>query len=48
MDYDYTTFLETKSQFHPELLKLSESTGNKIKQVIIRMLKEAGYSAQIN
>lgn len=42
MDYDYTTFLETKSQFHPELLKLSESTGNKIKQVIIRMLKEAG------
>lgn len=41
-DYDYFTFFEAKSQYHPELLKLSESTGKKIQQVVIRILKETG------
>ncbi|NOY07629.1 MAG: DUF1819 family protein [Spirochaetes bacterium] len=41
-DYDYEAFLEAKSQYHPEILDLSESTRNKIRQVVIRMLKETG------
>lgn len=37
---DYYHFLERKRLQHPELLKLSESTQTKLRQVLFRMLEE--------
>ena len=39
---DYETFLENKSASHPELAKLAPVSKNKIRQVLLRMLFEAG------
>ena len=39
---DYETYVETKAIAHPELMKLSASTKIKIRQVLLKMLSEAG------
>jgi hypothetical protein len=39
---EYTTFLRRKSEEHPELETLAESTAYKIKQVTFKMLEQAG------
>lgn len=39
---DYETFVENKSAFHPELARLTNSSKNKIRQILLRMLAEAG------
>jgi hypothetical protein len=39
---DYRRFIEDKTAFHPELLKLSESTSGKIRRVLFAMLRETG------
>jgi len=42
MDYDYPTFFERKVDKHPEIRDLSDTTKQKIQQVTIRILREAG------
>lgn len=39
---DYETFVENKSAAHPELAQLAAVSKNKIRQVLLRMLVEAG------
>ena len=39
---DYETFFDGKSASHPELGRLTNSSKNKIRQVLLRMLAEAG------
>lgn len=40
---DYETFLETKALFHPELTRLRPSSKNKLRQILLQMLTEAGF-----
>jgi len=42
---DYETYVETKSFAHPELAALTKSSKNKVRQVLLRMLTEAGLLA---
>jgi hypothetical protein len=39
---DYEDFVEAKSALHPELAQLKETSRKKIRQVLLRMLAEAG------
>lgn len=39
---DYEAYLESKSLSHPELLRLTTSSKTKIRQVLLKMLTEAG------
>jgi hypothetical protein len=39
---DYETYLENKEASHPELARMTASSKNKIRQVLMRMLAEAG------
>ena len=39
---DYQSFLRRKQELHPELDSLAESTTKKLRQVMFRMLQEAG------
>jgi hypothetical protein len=39
---DYDSFVAAKAMIHPELAKLADSSRAKIKQVLLRMLTEAG------
>lgn len=39
---DYETYVENRSASHPELARLTASSKNKIRQVLMRMLGEAG------
>lgn len=39
---DYETFVDNKSVSHPELARLTNSSKSKIRQVLLRMLLEAG------
>ncbi len=39
---DYETFVETKAPFHPELARLRPSSKNKLRQILLKMLAEAG------
>ena len=39
---DYATFINMKSAFHPELNTVTETTIKKLRQVLFRMMKEAG------
>lgn len=39
---DYSRFIDTKAALHPELTSLSDSSAAKIRQVLFRMLHEAG------
>ena len=39
---DYEAYVENKSLAHPELARLTASSRNKIRQVLLKMLSEAG------
>lgn len=39
---DYNSFINSKTLLHPELEEFSESTGKKAKQVMYRILEQAG------
>lgn len=39
---DFYTFFEQKAEIHPELLKLTDSSRQKVRSVLYRMLSEAG------
>lgn len=39
---DYEAYVENKSTFHPELARLTTSSKRKVRQVLLRMLTEAG------
>ncbi len=39
---DYEEFLESEAPTHPELAALTDSTKGKIRQVLLRMLREVG------
>ena len=41
-EQEFTRFFSEKSQFHTELAELSSSTTQKLRQVLFRMLREAG------
>lgn len=41
---DYNRFFNKKAQWHSELDSMSESSEQKIRQVIFRMLREAGFT----
>jgi hypothetical protein len=43
---DYETYIESKALTHPELSKLTPSSKNKIRQVLMKMLTEAGLLAK--
>lgn len=43
-DFDYSAFYNTKSDDHPELEKITNSTKDKLREVILRMLREAGIT----
>lgn len=45
---DYRRFIEEKTPAHPELLKLSESTSDKVRRVLFAMLREAGILSKGN
>jgi hypothetical protein len=42
---DYEAYVETKGLAHPELARLTASSKSKIRQVLLRMLSEAGLLA---
>lgn len=42
---DYEAYVEHKGTFHPELARLTTSSKNKVRQVLLRMLAEAGLLA---
>jgi len=44
--YDYDSFFNAKSEWHPELDQLSQSTGRKLKQVLFRILREVGITSK--
>ena len=53
MDYeltelDYDAFFNRKADWHEELESIAETTKNKLKQVIFRMLREAGITSEDN
>jgi hypothetical protein len=39
---DYEAYVDTKSVFHPELALLSGTSKSKVRQVLLRMLREVG------
>jgi len=39
---DYEKFVDTKALSHPELSSMNETTTNKVRQITLRMAKEAG------
>jgi len=39
---DYETYVDTKSLSHPDLVALTTATKSKVRQVLLRMLSEAG------
>jgi hypothetical protein len=43
---DYEGFLEHKSVLHPELARLSSSSKIKVRQILLRMLTEAGIRSE--
>ncbi len=43
---DYDSFIAARSVTHPELVELKESTREKIQQVLLRMLMEAGLTQE--
>lgn len=45
---DYDAFFNAKSEWHDELEKLTESTRNKLRQVVFRMLREADLLTKNN
>ena len=51
---DYETFVDTRTAAHPELAGLSDSSRNKVRQILMNMLLEAGLvvgrgqGAQVN
>ena len=47
-DLDYTSFFNRKADWHEELEEITESTQNKIRQVLFRMLKEAEILSEDN
>jgi hypothetical protein len=47
-DLDYTSFFNRKADWHEELEEITESTENKIRQVLFRMLKEAEILSEDN
>ena len=42
---DYESYVENKGAFHPELARLTTSSKKKVRQVLLRMLAEAGLLA---
>lgn len=46
--YDYDSFFNAKSEWHPELDQLSHSTQAKLKQVLFRILREVGITSKGN
>ena len=42
---DYESYFESRVLFHPKLARLTASTRNKVRQVLLRMLGEAGLLA---
>lgn len=51
MDYslseeDYTTFFDTRAEWHEELENLKDSTKKKLKQVLFRILREAEITSE--
>jgi hypothetical protein len=53
MDYeftelDYDAFFNRKADWHEELDQITETTKNKLKQVVFRMLREAGITSEDN
>lgn len=45
---DYDAFFNAKAEWHDELEKLTESTRNKLRQVVFRMLREADLLTKNN
>lgn len=45
---DFDAFLEAKSRWHPELAEISPSTRVKLRQVLFKMLREAGLLSADN
>jgi hypothetical protein len=45
---DFDFFYEEQAQFHPELEDLTESTRKKLRQILFRMLREAGILTDDN
>ena len=46
--YEYDAFFENKAATHPEMKKISKSTRNKLRQVVFKMLREAGLITEKN
>ena len=47
-ELDYDAFFNRKADWHEELDSITNSTKNKLKQVVFRMLKEAGITTDEN
>ena len=45
---DYDFFFEDEKQWHPELEKIAEITRKKLRQVLFKMMKEAGFVSSEN
>lgn len=41
-EYDYPAFFENKEEEHPEMTSLTDSTKEKVRTVVFRILREAG------
>ena len=47
-ELDYDAFFNRKADWHEELDQITDSTTNKLKQVIFRMLRETGITSEDN
>ena len=47
-DLDYDAFYNRKADWHEELDRIADSTKDKLKQVVFRMLREAGINSDDN
>ena len=45
---DFDFFVEDESQWHPELKNIAEITRKKLRQVLFKMMKEAGFLSSSN
>ena len=48
IDLDYDAFFNRKADWHEELDQIADSTKDKLKQVVFRMLREAGITTEEN
>jgi len=45
---DYDVFFNQKAEWHDEMMRIKESTQNKLRQIVFKMLREAELLTRLN